>query len=188
MARKSLTGQLNMFDLWKNLDDSPMGEVEMVSLMPWDEPESEVVPKQFEKTPQVEGELQLEEAPHVEETPQLEEAPQVEETPQLEEASHVEETPQLEEAPQVEEEPQVEKMPLVEETERDLRVRSQGTERPAMQRLYQVDGKQVVIAYINYNKVQITREGQEPEIKIFENSKDAVDYYVQKMHEFEPEE
>ena len=57
-----------------------------------------------------------------------------------------------------------------------------------MCRQYVIDGRQLEIAYINYNKVRITREGQEPEVHVFESSKDAVDYYVQKMQELEPEE
>ena len=61
-------------------------------------------------------------------------------------------------------------------------------DKPAMCRQYVIDGKQLEIAYINYNKVRITKEGQKPEIHEFETSKDAVDYYVQKMHEFEPDE
>ena len=42
MARRSLTGQLNMFELFGNLE-AP-GEVQMVSLMPEDEPVVEVEP------------------------------------------------------------------------------------------------------------------------------------------------
>ena len=57
-----------------------------------------------------------------------------------------------------------------------------------MCRQYVIDGKKLEIAYINYNKVRITREGQEPELYEFDSSKDAVDYYVQKMQELEPDE
>ena len=38
MARRSVTGQLNIFDLY----DVPMGDVEMVSLMPSEETEPEI--------------------------------------------------------------------------------------------------------------------------------------------------
>ena len=117
MARKGLTGQLNMFDLFKSMEDIPMGEVQMVSLMPEDEQEE--MPRPVVK-------MQEE---------------------------------------------------IVSENDK-----------PAMCRQYVIDGKQLEIAYINYNKVRITKEGQKPEIHEFETSKDAVDYYVQKMHEFEPDE
>ena len=50
MARKGLTGQLNMFDLFKSLDDIPMGEVEMVSLMPEPEVEPELTEEAKPKT------------------------------------------------------------------------------------------------------------------------------------------
>ena len=65
----------------------------------------------------------------------------------------------------------------------------QGTnEKPAMCRSYIVDGEQIEIAYINYNKVRITYEGKEPELYVFESSKEAVDYYVERMQALEPEE
>jgi hypothetical protein len=79
----------------------------------------------------------------------------------------------------------------VEETPEQVKERkvvSSGNDKPAMCRQYVIDGQQLEIAYINYNKVRITREGQEPEVHIFESSKEAVDYYVQKMQELEPEE
>ena len=57
-----------------------------------------------------------------------------------------------------------------------------------MSRSYVVDGRTLEIAYMNYNKVRITREGEEPQLIEFISSKEAVDYYVQKMHELEPEE
>lgn len=121
MARKSLTGQLNMFDLFKSLDNEPMGEVQMVSLMPEDEP-----------------------------------------------------------APEMKVEVQPQKKPRVKKAGK--------TERPVMCRQYVIDGNQVEIAYINYNKVRITRACEEPELYVFDSSKEAVDYYVQKMQELEPEE
>lgn len=37
------------------------------------------------------------------------------------------------------------------------------------------------ISYINYNKVLIRRKGHEDIIKLFDNSYDAVDYYVSNM-------
>ena len=37
------------------------------------------------------------------------------------------------------------------------------------------------ISYINYNKVLIRRKGHEDILKSFDNSYDAVDYYVSNM-------
>ena len=115
MARKSVIGQLNMFDLY----DTPIGDVEMVSLMP-----------------------------------------------SLEE-------PEVEEEPEVVEEPEV-----TEEIDSAV----------VMSRSYERDGEKIEIAYINYNKVRIKKGNQEPEIKVFESSKDAVDFYVQEMQALEEEE
>ena len=129
MARKGLAGQLNMFDFFKSMEDIPMGEVQMVSLMPEDE---------------------------------LEVAAEPEKADSDEESSRP--------------------------TVKVQRITSSGNDKPAMCRQYVIDGRQLEIAYINYNKVRITREGQEPEVHIFESSKEAVDYYVQKMQELEPEE
>lgn len=174
MARKSMTGQLNMFDLWKDLDDTPMGEVEMVSLMPWDEPkaadESKAAdePEEIVESEEVEVKsVEVENALPVEESPEEAEPPQPEGIPEEVEVSQMED--------------KIDKKPR----KREKKVVK---EHPAMRRLYEVDGKQIEIAYINYNKVRITREGEAPEVKVFENSKDAVDYYVQKMQELEPEE
>ena len=52
MARRGMTGQLNMFDLFQSLE-AP-GEVEMVSLVPDFDEEPEV-----EKTPAVEETIQI---------------------------------------------------------------------------------------------------------------------------------
>lgn len=69
MARRGLSGQLNMFDFFRELEAaSPQaGEVEMVSLMPEREPEAE-------------------------ETPKFAEIPDVEETPKSAEISNAQET------------------------------------------------------------------------------------------------
>ena len=75
MARKSVVGQLNMFDLYA----TPLGDVEMVSLMP-----------SLEESEQME-EAEVEEAPKVDEASKVVEAPNVDEEP--EETEVVEETP-----------------------------------------------------------------------------------------------
>lgn len=53
----------------------------------------------------------------------------------------------------------------------------------AMSRVFVMKGKKVEIAYINYNKVRITTEGEETIIKEFDSTKEAVDYYVEKIQE-----
>ena len=151
MARKSLTGQLNMFDFFKNLEDGPMGEVQMVSLMPDEEPSiQEETPKTVLK-------------PKTNPAPKKPRKPKIIETVLEEQAS---------EEVSVEEPVPVEKAPVRVELSSD---------RPVMSRQYEIAGSRIEIAYINYNKVRICRSGEEPEIKEFASSKEAVDYYVQKM-------
>lgn len=194
MARKGLAGQLNMFDLFKSMEDIPMGEVQMVSLMPEDEDEP-----------------QVEEIPQVVDTPQVEEtAPVVEaeeskveiQVQKIEKTAVKKETTPRKKAKKTVEmipekvEPVPEPEPVKEESDEESfrptvkvqRITSSGNDKPAMCRQYVIDGKQLEIAYINYNKVRITREGQEPELYEFDSSKDAVDYYVQRMQELEPDE
>lgn len=163
MARKSLTGQLNMFDFFKNLEDGPMGEVQMVSLMPDEEPSIQ------EETPKTVLKPKTNPTPKKPRKPKIIE-PVVQE-PVLEEVS-VENSIQEEPVP-------VENAPVRVELSSD---------RPVMSRQYEIEGSRIEIAYINYNKVRICRSGEEPEIKEFASSKEAVDYYVQKMQELEPEE
>ena len=173
MARKGLAGQLNMFDLFKSMEDIPMGEVQMVSLMPEDEDEPQV-----EEIPQVVDESQ---------------AVKKETTPRKKSKKAVEQP--IEMIPE-KVEPVPEPEPVKEESDEESfrptvkvqRITSSANDKPAMCRQYVIDGKQLEIAYINYNKVRITREGQEPELYEFDSSKDAVDYYVQRMQELEPDE
>ena len=167
MARKGLTGQLNMFDLFKSMENVPMGEVQMVSLMPEDEPE------------------ELEEVPHVEEVFTTEE--KIVKTPRKVVKSKRVDVPREQERPREKGQPQEQELPREKEQPRKKEVVHQN-DKPAMSRQYIIDGKDLEIAYINYNKVRITREGEEPEVYLFESSKEAVDFYVQKMQELEPEE
>lgn len=198
MARKGLAGQLNMFDLFKAMEDIPMGEVQMVSLMPEDEDE-----------PQVEEIPQVVNAPQVEETAPVVEAEESKveiQAQEIEKTAVKKETTPRKKAKKTVEQP-VEMIPekvepvAVPEPEKEesdeesfrptvkvQRITSSGHDKPAMCRQYVIDGKQLEIAYINYNKVRITREGQEPELYEFDSSKDAVNYYVQKMQELEPDE
>lgn len=179
MARKGLAGQLNMFDLFKAMEDIPMGEVQMVSLMPEDEDE-----------PQVEEIASVVEA---EESKVEIQAQEIEKTAVKKAKKTVEQPVEMiSEKVEPVAVPEPEKEESDEESFRPTvkvqRITSSGNDKPAMCRQYVIDGKQLEIAYINYNKVRITREGQEPELYEFDSSKDAVDYYVQKMQELEPDE
>ena len=123
MARRTLTGQLNMFDFFSATDG---GEVEMVSLMPSFEEEPEVIP---------------------------------EPEPEQEEIS----------------EPEVILEPV--KMSQDV----------VMSRIYEIDGKRIEVAYINYNKVRVTKGNKTPMIHEFSSSKEAVDYYVGYMQQMEPD-
>lgn len=160
-----MKGQLNMFDLFSSMDSLEPGEVEMVSLVPdFDEPE-------------------------VEESQEPEESPEVEESPAVEEQLEVVEEPAVEEEPEVIEEPVVEEEPeIVVEPEPVMEIRQDSGEKVAMSRVYELDGKRIEIAYINYNKVRITRGDASPVIKEFASTKEAVDYYVEQMQELEIDE
>ena len=164
MAGKNLRGQLNMFDLFKALDNEPVGEVQMVSLMPEDTigKDAEISEEAIETAP---------EEPVPEKTAS-------EKT--VSEKTASEKT--------VSEKTASEKTASKESVSKTLIRENEKTERPVMQREYEIEGKQIEIAYINYNKVRITGTGEEPEIHIFDSSKEAVDYYVQKMQELGPEE
>ena len=82
--------------------------------------------------------------------------------------------------PEYEEEP----VPEVEE----LSINEQSSEKVAMSRSYVISGERIEIAYINYNKVRITKGADAPIIKEFASSKEAVDYYVEQMQEYEVDE
>lgn len=125
MARRGMSGQLNMFDLFQTLEEAATGEVEMVSLMP-----------EFEAEPEVE------------------EVPEFEAEPEMPEPVSVQ----------------------------------MGNSKVAMSRCYEIDGKRIEIAYINYNKVCISKEGEPSILKEFASTIEAVDYYVEKMKELEADE
>lgn len=94
--------------------------------------------------------------------------------------------PEIVEKPETIEEPVSEdKTEAVEELEDE---KSPELNNVAMSRAFEKDGKKVEIAYINYNKVRITTEGEETIIKEFDSTKEAVDYYVEKIQEQDIEE
>lgn len=147
MARRSVTGQLNMFDFFSSAEG---GEVEMVSLMPSFEEEASVEPE-----------------PVIEPEPVAEPEPVVEPELVAEPESVIEPEPITATEYITESEPVVQ------------------LERPVMSRVYEKNGKKIEVAYINYNKVRVTRENAAPELHEFSNSKDAVDYYVGYMQGLE---
>lgn len=123
MARRSMAGQLNMFDFWDNLVQPEDGvEVQMVSLIPEEEPKQE----------------------------------------------------------------------RAEETEQEAVVAQKATlpeAAPVMQKqVLNPDGSiKAVVAYYNYNKVCVKRENEQAEWREFDNSKEAVDYYIEEMLKLQPE-
>lgn len=151
MARRGLTGQLNMFDFFSSLEEGTSGDVEMVSLMPNfdDEPE---LPEHKISEPEV---VKREVVETVEPISEFVEAIEPE-TISVKEIVEKESTQDLEKA--------------------------------VMSRAYEREGKKIEIAYLNYNKVRITSGNNEPEIIVFETSKEAVDYYVEQMQKLESEE
>lgn len=176
MAKRTLSGQLHMFDFYRSMEGET-GEVEMVSLIPNFDAELEVV-----------DELEVAEEPETVEIPEIvDERETAEVSEVVKERDPVVEPKAAEELETVDElesgeNPATEAEPEV----ADVPVTTQATqEQVAMSRTYEIDGETIEIAYINYNKVRITRGENPPEIKLFASSKEAVDYYVEKMQELE---
>ncbi len=123
MARRSMAGQLNMFDFWDNLVQPEDGaQVQMISLIPEEEPKQE----------------------------------------------------------------------RAEETEQEAVVAQKATlpeTAPVMQKqVLNPDGSiKAKVAYYNYNKVCVKRENEPAEWRVFDNSKEAVDYYIEEMLKLQPE-
>ena len=163
MARKGMTGQLNMFDFFSQ--DSLSGEVEMVSLMPdfEEEAQPETKAKAVKEEIPLETEVKAEKVEMPQET--------VEKPDEIEVPQEVDEPVELEE----------------ERDEQEVHIDVHSMD-AVMSRTYEVDGECIEIAYLNYNKVRITRGKEEPQIKVFSSSKEAVDYYVEKMQELEIDE
>lgn len=123
MAKKNLAGQINMFDVFRELEKNTeaSGNVEMVSLVPEREPVSET---------------------------DVEIAPEKNETFGIVDGCGIKKNSDI----------------AMHREKRDA------------------DGDIVAeISYINYNKVLIRRKGHEDILKSFDNSYDAVDYYVANM-------
>ena len=153
MSRKGLSGQLSMFDFWGA--QAGDGEVEMVSLMPEPEEQVKESPKTTKKVPvKVKAEVAPDDAP-VESEPEVVVA----------EAS-VEKIPEKQVNREKRRKPVEEsgESPVMHSEKRDSR------------------GKVLAeISYLNYNKVFLRREGEEGETFQFDNSKEAVDFYIAEM-------
>ena len=184
MARRGMTGQLNMFDFFHSLDNGAQGEVEMVSLVPEFDDEQEIVSDPEIKTEASEVEeiaSQLDVEIKEEVVSELEVEMKEEVISELEVETKEETVSELE----AEEEEEIVPEPETEtEEEKTARVEM---EKVAMSRRYEIAGEKIEIAYINYNKVRIIQGSKMPIIKEFPSSKEAVDFYVEKMQEYENE-
>jgi len=130
----------------------------------------------------VKDEKPLEEAEEAEETLEevkdekpLEEAEKNEET--FEEVEDEEALEEVEDEKSLEEVKEEETLEVTEEKSCDEKV--------AMSRTYHTKEGFLKIDYINYNKVRICKSGQPDEVKVFDSSKEAVDFYVEQMQRFE---
>lgn len=167
MARRSMAGQLNMFDFWDNLvQPEDGGQVQMVSLIPEEEPKQERAEEVDEEAAQEEPVTQKAVLPEAE-------------TFETVDAGMTgmdlkpEETVQEK---QVQEEPVTQKATLQETA-------------PVMQKqVLNPDGSiKAEVAFYNYNKVCVKRENEPEEWREFDNSKEAVEYYMEEMLKLQPE-
>ena len=117
--------------------------------------------------------------------------PDFDEEPEVVEAPGIVKEPEVVEVTEIVEEPEVrEKVQQIREESKDNDETFdiiEKEEKAVMSRVYEIDGMRIEIAYHNYNKVRISKEGEETEWKVFDSSKEAVDYYVQQMQKYEKE-
>lgn len=167
MARRSMAGQLNMFDFWDNLvQPEDGGQVQMVSLIPEEEPKQERAEEVDEEAAQEEPVAQNVGAPEPENFAKVDAG-----TTGMD--LKPEETVQEK---QVQEEPVTQKAFLQETA-------------PVMQKqVLNPDGSiKAEVAFYNYNKVCVKRENEPEEWREFDNSKEAVEYYMEEMLKLQPE-
>ena len=179
MARRSMAGQLNMFDFWDNLvQPEDGGQVQMVSLIPEEEPKTDDTGKTSE-TEGVEADFkQKETVPEkkVQEEPVTQKAVLPEtETFETVDAGSAEAVSAGAERPR-EKEPVAQKALSPESA-------------PVMQKqVLNPDGSiKAEVAFYNYNKVCVKRENEPEEWCEFDNSKEAVEYYMEEMLKLQPE-
>ena len=158
MARRGMTGQLNMFDFFRELETNiPQdGELEMVSLMPsFEDDEIPVSSVKSEPMSEVSKILKTIENNKINESEKELEILD-EETVREPESKYVSSV-----------------------------YTDNSNDSPVMQRTYATKQGTVEIAYMNYSKVRVTKPGQEVQIREFASSKEAVDYYVEQMQKLE---
>lgn len=163
MARRSMAGQLNMFDFWDNLvQPEDGGQVQMVSLIPEEEPKQERAEEVDEEAAQEEPVAQKAVLPETE-------------TFETVDAGSAEAVSAGAERPR-EKEPVTQKATLQETA-------------PVMQKqVLNPDGSiKAEVAFYNYNKVCVKRENEPEEWREFDNSKEAVEYYMEEMLKLQPE-
>lgn len=167
MARRSMAGQLNMFDFWDNLvQPEDGGQVQMVSLIPEEEPKQERAEEVDEETAQEEPVAQKAVLPEAETFETVDAGTT---GMDLKPGETVQEK-------QVQEEPVTQKAVLPETA-------------PVMQKqVLNPDGSiKAEVAFYNYNKVCVKRENEPEEWREFDNSKEAVEYYMEEMLKLQPE-
>lgn len=163
MARRSMAGQLNMFDFWDNLvQPEDGGQVQMVSLIPEEEPKQERAEEVDEEAAQEEPVTQKAVLPEAE-------------TFETVDAGSAEAVSAGAERPR-EKEPVAQKALSPESA-------------PVMQKqVLNPDGSiKAEVAFYNYNKVCVKRENEPEEWREFDNSKEAVEYYMEEMLKLQPE-
>lgn len=167
MARRSMAGQLNMFDFWDNLvQPEDGGQVQMVSLIPEEEPKQERAEEVDEEAAQEEPVAQNVGAPEPENFAKVAAG-----------TTGMDLKPEeIVPEKKVQEEPVAQKALSPESA-------------PVMQKqVLNPDGSiKAEVAFYNYNKVCVKRENEPEEWREFDNSKEAVEYYMEEMLKLQPE-
>jgi hypothetical protein len=183
MARRGLTGQLNMFDFFRELETNILqdGEQEMVSLMPNFDEEYEPIEKEIPEEvihPEVSKEDKKTTKQESKKTPKKisKTVAKKEATVDKGEEESLKETEALEDEMQFELQEEREIVSIHIENSHD---------RPVMHRTYSTEQGIAEIAYINYGKVRVCEPGKGEIIREFASSKEAVDYYVEQMQKLE---
>ena len=182
MAKRGLSGQLNLFDFWgdTNPEDSI---VEMVSLVP-EEPglgeETKVemislMPESSEELPEIEEASGLTEAVHKTQK-KIVPKEEFQKTPiESRMAEKLQDIPEIQEFPE----------------ENELPKESHNEHAPVMHKEKKDKNGNVLseISYLNYNKVFL-RNSKYPQGKLFEfeQSKEAVDFYISEMRKLTGED
>ncbi len=153
MAKKNLAGQINMFDVFRELENSAetAGDVEMVSLMPEAETVADYEADGSTVTTAMDA-LIVSEHAIAENTM----------TDKLDAETEAE--------------------PVIHKKQLHGKDGYSASDIAMHREKLDADGNIVAeISYINYNKVLIRRKGYEDILKAFDSSYDAVDYYVANM-------